>query len=509
MTCPKRRPSRYERHGCGGSTFEGFCPVGTHCANPTVSAPCSDKSTYCPIGVIEPLPCLSQFSCYGGIAHRGNLFRVITGVILTFLIIYFIAALVSQSKFVKDKLKRGNEYLNLAAISTYFQERTTIDNNNRPFQLNIHFRRAQLRDVTRFDYAQNEGFTGRITAGRITALMGGSGCGKSSLLDTIHGRRRLFNGDITFARYKPLSNILTDYIGYVPQADIMHKDLTVFETVYFSARTRRLGDDREIIRNDVAFVLKQLGLGNMHESMTETLSGGQRKRVNVAMEVAACPKVILLDEPTSGLDTASCDDLFDLLELIKYSEAGPVTIIMVIHQPSYELFQRIDDIFFLTPLCCLAYQGPRKDALENLKKAIFENDPARCPQPRQNESDTCFIMLTHARDHIKNFRQEDEPLDQHLHTYSWKRRVFLPFLYIMSRSIKQIYVRGVIAESAYLLAYFLLGACVGYLFETKRQPPCGIEIWVTIYFSYYFGFRYIDLYIQSTFVRSGNHRQNL
>jgi ABC-type multidrug transport system ATPase subunit len=64
------------------------------------------------------------------------------------------------------------------------------------------------------------------------------------------------------------------------------------------------------------------------------------------MEVAACPKVLLLDEPTSGLDTSSCDDLFELLELIKYSEAEPVTIIMVIHQPSYELYQRIDDIFF-------------------------------------------------------------------------------------------------------------------------------------------------------------------
>lgn len=209
---------------------------------------------------------------------------------------------------------------------------------------------------------------------------------------------------------------------------------------------------------------------------------GQRKRVNVAMEVAACPKVLLLDEPTSGLDTASCDDLFDLLELIKFSEAGPVTIIMVIHQPSYELFQRIDDIFFLTPLCCLAYQGPRERALEHLKRKLFEDDPERCPQARHNESDTCFIMLTKAQEHVDNWKQDDELMDQYLSTYSWQRRVLYPFYYVMARTTKQIYLRGVIAEAAYLFAYFLLGACIGYLFQNQQQDACDIKSLTTIYF---------------------------
>jgi len=200
------------------------------------------------------------------------------------------------------------------------------------------------------------------------------------------------------------------------------------------------------------------------------------------MEVAACPKVLLLDEPTSGLDTASCDDLFELLELIKYSEGGPVTIIMVIHQPSYELFQRIDDIFFLTPLCCLAYQGPRDQALEHLRRVIFENNPEDCPPARHNDSDTCFIMLTKAQEHIKNHNLEDEVFDQYLSKYSRWKRVWLPFFYIMSRSVKQIYVRCAIAEAAYLSAYFLLGACIGYLFENKQQDACDIKTLPTIYF---------------------------
>ena len=210
---------------------------------------------------------------------------------------------------------------------------------------------------------------------------------------------------------------------------------------------------------------------------------GQRKRVNVAIEVAACPKVLLLDEPTSGLDTASCDDLLDLLQLIKYSEDGPVAIIMVIHQPSYELFSKIDDIFFLTPTCCLAYQGPRDQALQHLKTALFQADPGQCPPARHNDSDTCFIMLTKAPTHVDNHNQEeDQTIIEQLHTYSWQRRFFLPFFYVMSRSMKQSYVRGVLAEAAYLLAYFLLGSCIGYLFQNKQQDACDIITLSTVYF---------------------------
>jgi hypothetical protein len=199
------------------------------------------------------------------------------------------------------------------------------------------------------------------------------------------------------------------------------------------------------------------------------------------MEVAACPKVLLLDEPTSGLDTVSCDDLFDLLQLIKCSAAGPVTIIMVIHQPSHELFEQIDEIFFLTPLCCLAYQGPREQAKEYLKKKILSNLP-ECPQPRHNDCDTCFIMLTKAQHHLDNHRIEDETTNQDLRTFSWIKRAWFPFFYVLSRSIRQTYVRNAAAESAYLFAYFILGACLGYLFQNKQQGTCDIQSLPTIYF---------------------------
>jgi ABC-type multidrug transport system ATPase subunit len=174
-----------------------------------------------------------------------------------------------------------HELVDPPGVSDYFRKATHRDDGPQKYiQLHIHLERARLRNVTRFDPKRNEGFTGRIAAGKLTALMGGSGCGKSSLLETIHGRRQLRkDGSITFADHQPLSTILTDYVGYVPQADIMHNDLTVFETVYYSARARRLNELKQTLINDVCFVLDKLGLGKMHNNFTKNLSGGKSKTI--------------------------------------------------------------------------------------------------------------------------------------------------------------------------------------------------------------------------------------
>ncbi|CAF2912556.1 unnamed protein product, partial [Rotaria sp. Silwood2] len=476
VECPENEPKHFGQYGCGGSAFEGFCPAESYCQNSSSSIPCPNDTNYCPTGVQKPLPCPSGFVCINGIARRQRLITIVVVLVLLIIVLYTCMAIISQWLILQKKVFGELKLVDPPGISDYFIKSDKSNRSMPQFQLNIHLYGAKLRNVTRFDSKRNQGFTGQITAGRLTALMGGSGCGKSSLLETIHGRRRLRrNGSITFAEHEPLSNQLTDYIGYVPQADIMHNDLTVFEAVYYSARTRRLAESKTTIINDVCFVLDRLGLDRMHNSMTRTLSGGQRKRVNVAMEIAACPKVLLLDEPTSGLDTVSCDDLFDLLQLIKYSLAGPVTIITVIHQPSQELFEKIDDIFFLTPLCCLAYQGSRARAKRYLRKKLFSSDPHQCPQPRHNDCDTCFIMLTRVQHHIDNHRVDNNRTIQPLETYSWYKRVWLPFFSVISRSIRQMYVRGAMAEAAYLISYFLLGACLGYLFENKQQGTCDIQ----------------------------------
>ncbi|CAF1325781.1 unnamed protein product [Rotaria sordida] len=200
------------------------------------------------------------------------------------------------------------------------------------------------------------------------------------------------------------------------------------------------------------------------------------------MEIAACPKV-LLDEPTSGLDTVSCDDLFDLLQLIKHNLAGLVTIIMVIHQPSQELFEKIDDIFFLTSLCCLAYQGPREKAKDYLKQIIFASKPQECPPSPHNDC-TCDIQVLPTIDFLMSlsfgiltcissqrlFGVEitDDTFERESRNY------FHPFQYWLAKSLVDIFR---------MILYPLLFLSMLYI-EIVPRGPCSYYLGVMILLSF-------------------------
>ena len=278
VKCPKTQPSEYGAYGCGGSTFEGLCPNGSVCSTPASREPCRKDTEYCPTGVQEALACPSGFVCENGRARRTSIIVRVLIIVIVILILYVSGAELFQWLILTKKVLGQYSPQEPPGVSNYFRKPSKSSRSKQGMELHIHLNRAKLRNVTRFDQKRNPGFTGRIAAGKLTALMGGSGCGKSSLLETIHGRRQLQkDGYITFGEHQPLTNELTDYVGYVPQADIMHNDLTVFETVYYSARARRLTDGKQVIINDVCFVLKSLGLEHMHNSMTSTLSGGESR----------------------------------------------------------------------------------------------------------------------------------------------------------------------------------------------------------------------------------------
>lgn len=191
-----------------------------------------------------------------------------------------------------------------------------------------------------------------VKQGELVGIMGASGAGKSTLLATLVGDQHPVDGSVTVggidlhARFDELRG----QVGYVPQEDIMHPDLTVWQSLWYSARLRLPRDysDGEIIER-LNRVISQLGLENEMNTRIGTadrrgISGGQRKRVNVAMELITDPPVLILDEPTSGLSSL---DAIRLIELLRRLADGGKAVIITIHQPSNELLAKLDAVAVL------------------------------------------------------------------------------------------------------------------------------------------------------------------
>ncbi|KAK3386198.1 hypothetical protein B0H63DRAFT_501695 [Podospora didyma] len=219
--------------------------------------------------------------------------------------------------------------------------------------------------------------TGEIRRGALTAVMGGSGAGKSTFVNVLMGKtpytsgRVLINGSPgKLRRYKKV-------VGYVPQDDIVLPELTVWENLLHSARIRlpRTWKDAEI-RAHVTAVIDCLELSHVRDSLVGSvskpvLSGGQRKRVSIGMELAAAPMAIFLDEPTSGLDATAASSIMKTLKAV--ARLG-ISVIVIIHQPRMEIFEMIDDLILLAN-GQMIYEGPETEIQPFFERLGFHFPP--------------------------------------------------------------------------------------------------------------------------------------
>ncbi|HEU0121647.1 MAG TPA: FHA domain-containing protein [Bryobacteraceae bacterium] len=186
----------------------------------------------------------------------------------------------------------------------------------------------------------------------LVALMGPAGAGKTTLMKALNGYsplgagqgRVLFNGMDLSTQFEQLRASL----GYVPQDDIMHGQLTVREALYYTAKLRTDLRDDEIQRR-IGTVLGSLKIEDIVDRQIgsperKVLSGGQRKRVNIAMELMSDPDVIFLDEPTSGLSSHDAEQVVRLLR--ELADSGK-TIIATIHQPSLDVYKLFDNLLMI------------------------------------------------------------------------------------------------------------------------------------------------------------------
>ncbi|UII31328.1 ATP-binding cassette domain-containing protein [Fulvivirga ulvae] len=235
--------------------------------------------------------------------------------------------------------------------------------------------------------------------GKLIGIMGASGSGKSTLLSVINGSERpssgrvLINGTDIYEHPEEVEGV----IGYIPQDDLLIEELTVFENLYYSARlcfgqyTRKETEDLvdKVLMNLGLMDIKNLKVGS---PLDKTISGGQRKRVNIGLELLREPSVLFVDEPTSGLSSQDSENIMDLLK--ELSLRGKM-VFVVIHQPSSDIFKMFDSLIILDVGGLQIYYGNPVEAVTYFKEitnAANKNQSA-CPECGNINAEQIFGII--------------------------------------------------------------------------------------------------------------------
>ncbi|KAG2488394.1 hypothetical protein HYH03_013080 [Edaphochlamys debaryana] len=397
-----REPIRGNYCPAGSSKPSATCPGGYYCPNVSTMIICPENN-YCKPQSIYPVPCPASpaiVECPAGTSYPDGrpLAGLIFGMIIVGMYVLFWMSefamwafrVISRSVSLVKRVAAGWETVAGAAVgmesantaeNRAIEEQTRRDADKTTFDvasmetrpywqlsdhLNIRFRdvRGRMTKKQKDKGGALEGISGFFEAGKLSAIMGPSGCGKTTLLLVLSGRMpaavSVFNEQhdkvaLTETRYRRK-------LGFVPQDDILHPDLTVRENLEYSARLklplRMPRVQRHAIIEDT---LRMLGMYDKQDRLTgsvenKVISGGERKRVSIGVEIVGKPPLLFMDEPTSGLDAARSSELVTLLSnLAAYSTTN---IVAVVHQPRYSSFILFDKLMLLAPGGKMLFQGP-------------------------------------------------------------------------------------------------------------------------------------------------------
>ncbi|MGB9179108.1 MAG: FHA domain-containing protein [Pyrinomonadaceae bacterium] len=258
-----------------------------------------------------------------------------------------------------------------------------------------------------------------IQPNEFVGLLGPSGAGKSTLMDSLNGMRPATSGHVLINNldlYQHLDS-LKQSIGYVPQDDIIHRELTVYRTLYYVARLRLSRDvSAKEIDQIVGEVLDVTGLSERRDVPVAQLSGGQRKRVSIAVELITKPSVIFLDEPTSGLDPATEEKIMRLFRQI--AESGRTVILTTHAMENVRLFDKI----VVLMRGKLVFYGTPQEALAHLKAENFKDlyDKLEAPVD-ERVAKMGRLPPTATKEHKLAYKRQKEQIADEV-AEEWKQR---------------------------------------------------------------------------------------
>ncbi len=264
-------------------------------------------------------------------------------------------------------------------IDTYNKAGGNASKNMQPVEfcgrdINFHFPNSD-------NGMHNLSFT--LHSGEFLAIMGGSGTGKSTLLSILNGTLIPQEGSITINGHCIAEPEAKHLIGFVPQDDLLIEELTVYQNLWYTARLCFEGMSDADVNKRVMKTLKDLGLDaaknlKVGSAINKYISGGQRKRLNIALELIREPVVLFLDEPTSGLSSADTEKVVNLL---KEQTLKGKLIVVNIHQPSSDVYKLFDRLWILDKGGYPVFDGNPIDAISYFKEAAdyADAETSACP----------------------------------------------------------------------------------------------------------------------------------
>ena len=366
-----------------------FCPKEYYCRTPARIEECKEGH-YCKEGSVYGQRCTALQTCPKGVSRpEGSGGPLLVFVSLT-IVAYVAFKIVDdlKSKSAEKASADLEEYLATLRESAASRVSPTTGGEMQPVTndekgggneaFEIEF--TSLRLVLPNGVTIMRGPSGTFAPGRLTAIMGASGAGKTTIINLITGKVKKTGGEIrvngqvveSLAKWK-------SRVAFVPQEDVMHRRLTVLQNVSFSAnlrlpRTWTVEAKRaQIVKTLVALKLDKIEHSIIGDEYQRGISGGQRKRVNVALELVADPKVCFMDEPTSGLDSVSATELVKMLRAL--AESDHLTVAAVIHSPGPAAFAAFHDLCLLQTGGRPVYFGPLDDVRQYFEEIGFVQPP--------------------------------------------------------------------------------------------------------------------------------------
>jgi ABC-type multidrug transport system ATPase subunit len=274
------------------------------------------------------------------------------------------------------KLPKGKPVYYSDVVAHYLADKTSLKISYVAENIGYQFSNGAI-GLRNINFSENQG--------RLVGIMGASGAGKTTLLNVMAGINKPTSGEIRIngVNLHEEEEKLKGVIGYIPQDDLLIEELTVFQNLYFNAKLVFNDKEEEEIKELVNKTLNMLGLGDIKNlkvgsPLNKLISGGQRKRLNIALELIREPAILFVDEPTSGLSSRDSENVMDLLRELTLK--GKL-IFVVIHQPSSEIYKMFDNMIILDEGGYMVYYGNPVESVIYFKKmdAQVNSDVGECP----------------------------------------------------------------------------------------------------------------------------------